>query len=311
MAKYTGMVLTAQGKDLLARAIISQEVITFTKVEIGKGDLLPEDIQEELTALKDSFKILSITSTAVLEEGSFRVRVAFNNAGVTSDTYLKEIGIFARGEDGVEKLYSYCHTDSPDLIPGEGSGVMERVEDLITYISNATTINAVIDESNIYATIQDLNEGLARCPYGIGDYWITENSENPATKWTGTTWEKLEGRMLFGADGVTYLVGAEGGVTQVTLSLDNMPPHRHVVDAHSHTQPTHTHGIETAATSSTIYKKRIYTSYPSAQGSGVISEAGGGENTGSASPYTDYRGSATPFNVLNAYRSVNIWRRAA
>ncbi len=411
MAKYTGMILTNKGKELLARAIIAQELITFTKAEIGNGDLLPEELPEELTVLKGSFKVLNITSTTVLEDGAFRIRVAFDNAGIVSDTYLKEIGVFARGEDGIEVLYSYCNTDDPDLIPGEGSGVIERVEDLITYISNATTINAIIDQSNVYATIKDLTDGLdtkenkftknsgfnrvksdsvslddtntlgtskavkiaydkgieakniadgkepafvknsgfnknksdsyllddsnvlatskalkdglattfkaSDCYYGIGDYWITESTTNPATKWIGTTWTKVEGRMLFGANGTTYMVGTEGGVTQVTLSVANMPSHRHQVDYHSHTQPTHNH------ISGTNYE--FTGPYGSIASSGTRSEGlstggsirrnytstGGGETTGSASPYTNYQGSGTAFNVLNAYRAVNIWRRTA
>ncbi len=159
MAKYTGNSLTNLGKDLLARAVVSGEEITFTKVELGKGTLVGGI--EDLIALSDSFKALSITSTTKLSEGGYRIRAAFDNSGITEDTPLKEIGVFARGEDSVEVLYSYCYTTSPDLIPAEGSGVIERVEDIITYISSATTINAVIDQSKIYATIKDLNEGLA------------------------------------------------------------------------------------------------------------------------------------------------------
>lgn len=159
MAKYTGNVLTNKGKELLARAIVSGEAITFTKVEVGKGTAV--GVKEELEALVNSFKVLSITSTTNLEGGSYRVRVAFNNAGIIVDTELREIGVFARGEDGVEILYSYCDTDSPDLIPAEASGTLERVEDIITYISNAASINAVIDQSAVQATTQDLVEGLA------------------------------------------------------------------------------------------------------------------------------------------------------
>ena len=159
MAKYTGNTLTKLGMNLLARAIASSEIITFTKVEIGKGTYTGD--KEDATRLVDSFKVLPITSTTKLEGGSYRVRTAFSNSGITEDTYLKEIGVFARGEDGVEVLYSYCNTDTPDLIPAEGSGVLERVEDVITYISSATNINAVIDQSKIYATIKDLTEGLA------------------------------------------------------------------------------------------------------------------------------------------------------
>ncbi|GLI57371.1 hypothetical protein PM10SUCC1_28850 [Propionigenium maris DSM 9537] len=159
MAKYTGNSLTNLGKDLLARAVIGGESLTFTKVELGKG--VPAGDPEELTQLVETFKTLSITSTAKLEGGSYRVRTAFSNAGITEDTYLREIGVFARGEDGVEILYSYCYTNTPDLIPAEGAGVLERVEDVITYISNAANVNAVIDQSKVYATIKDLTEGLA------------------------------------------------------------------------------------------------------------------------------------------------------
>ncbi len=158
MAKYTGNSLTNLGKDLLARAIVSGEIITFTKVELGKGTAIENN--EELEGLVDTFKILPITSTSKLEGGTYRVRVAFDNTGITEDKELREIGVFARGEDGEELLYSYCHTDTPDLIPAEGSGVVERVEDVITFIANAANVNAVIDQSKVYATVKDLIEGL-------------------------------------------------------------------------------------------------------------------------------------------------------
>jgi len=160
MAKYTGVILTNKGKELLSRAILG-EVIVFTKVEIGEGVLLPGTDKEALTSLVNSFKSLSITSTANLPNGGYRIRISFNNKGFIQDKYLREVGIYARGEDGVEILYSYCNTDTPNLIPNESSGIIESVEDIITYISNAATINAVIDQSNVYATIKDLVEGLA------------------------------------------------------------------------------------------------------------------------------------------------------
>ncbi|MCS5421239.1 MULTISPECIES: hypothetical protein [Psychrilyobacter] len=160
MAKYIGTILTKKGKDLLVRAALG-EVMTFTKVEIGKGIISQGSNKEDLVSLIESFKTLSITSTTILEAGNYRVRVAFNNSGVLEDTYLREIGVFARGEDGIEVLYSYCDTATPDLIPRESSGILERVEDIITYISSAATVNAVIDQSNVYATIKDLTEGLA------------------------------------------------------------------------------------------------------------------------------------------------------
>ncbi len=411
MAKYTGTVLTNKGKELLARAILG-ETIVFTKVEIGEGILSPGADKESLTSLVESFKILSITSTTNLPNGGYRIRISFNNKGFVDDTYLREVGVYARGEDGVEILYSYCNTDTPNLIPNESSGIIESVEDIITYISSAATINAVIDESHVYATIKDLVEGLATkadtfnksdsvnlndsntiatskaaktahdrgssgvtkaeaaqnsanaaqtkanqaytlaasCPYGIGDYWITESTTNPATRWTGTIWIKLEGRTLLGTSS-GYALGTQGGRSTVALTLDNIAAHihgfsgttnttgnhyhqsgnhRHKVDNHAHTQPTHTHSI------STRYNGGAggVSSFTSG-GSGIrtyYTNSGGGNNTGGSSPYTNYQnpntstigdhshtvsgttesiGSGTAFNIMNPYRVVNIWRRTA
>ena len=448
MAKYTGTVLTNKGKELLVRAILG-EAIVFTKVEIGKGILSPGTDKESLTSLIDSFKVVSITSTTNLPDGGYRIRFSFNNKGFMDDTYLREVGVFARGEDGIEILYSYCNTDTPNLIPSESSGIIESVEDIITYISSAATINAVIDESHVYATIKDLVEGLATkedkfnkneafnkafgtttgtvmegdkrasdlggessfsknsgfnknksdsinsndsntlatskaamtaynrgssgvskaesaqnsanaaqkkaneaytlaasCQYDIGDYWITESTTNPATKWTGTTWVKLEGRVLLGTSN-GYALGTQGGKSTVALTLANIAAHthgfsgttnttgnhyhqsgnhRHKVDNHAHTQPAHTHS---------------YSAYYGGNGLGgsmdrsqVARQTGsaGGENTGGSSPYTNYQnpntsttgnhshtisgniessGNGSAFNIMNPYRVVNIWRRTA
>jgi microcystin-dependent protein len=131
--------------------------------------------------------------------------------------------------------------------------------------------------------------------------------------------------MLFGANGTTYVVGSEGGVTQVTLSAANMPSHRHLVDSHLHTNSNHQHYIMNGNTatsdvtnSSYLSLFRYNTSYENHRlgGTTTVADRGktnsaGGDNTGSSSPYTNYQGSDTAFNVLNAYRAVNIWRRTA
>ncbi len=354
MAKYTGNTLTNLGKDLLARAVIGGEALTFTKVELGKG--VPSGDYEELTGLIEPFKVLAITSTAKLEGGSYRIRTAFSNSGITEDTYLREIGVFARGEDGIEILYSYCYTDTPDLIPAEGAGVLERVEDLITYISSAANVNAVIDQSKVYATIKDLTEGLAGkedkfakntafnknfgtgegqvprgnhthdfgtvtgCPIRVDQYFITEEIGNPAAVWPGTTWEKLEERVLIGAGG-SFQLKSEGGAASMALALANIPrhthsfsattstagahshtvnSHRHKVDNHSHTQPAHTHNLKLATSgddggtnSATAVRSDQNYQTIRTMSTNNIAISSGGDTTGGATPYTDYQSPGT------------------
>jgi microcystin-dependent protein len=226
-----------------------------------------------------------------------------------------------------------------DIIDGAVAGLQDGKEPVFSKNSGFNKNKSdsySLNDSNTLATSKALKDGLATtfktsdCYYGIGDYWITESSTNPATKWTGTTWNKVEGKMLFGADGTTYTVGAEGGVTQVTLELVNVPSHRHHVDSHSHTQASHFHYIAknsatTAVTSISLtdiqymYSRTQTNGYDESytlRGQSTEANVGktssnGGDNTGTAEPYTTYQGNGQAFSVLNSYRAVNIWRRTA
>lgn len=54
----------------------------------------------------------------------------------------------------------------------------------------------------------------APCPHAVGDYYMTENTTAPSTRWPGTTWVELAGRVLVGRDsGQTEFdtIGEQGG----------------------------------------------------------------------------------------------------
>lgn len=154
------------------------------------------------------------------------------------------------------------------------------------------------------------------CPYPVGGIFITKSRDNPAVKWPGTTWVKIEGKFLYG----TLLdeeSGVIGGDATATLNVDNLPTHnhdlsgstnesgshshtagnhRHQVDSHSHTQPSHTHRVKMSNTTSGGNSSYLvgqnggnYGSNGSASGDGWgTSTSSGGDSTGSSSPYTNY-----------------------
>jgi hypothetical protein len=60
----------------------------------------------------------------------------------------------------------------------------------------------------------------------VGYVWVSFDSTNPGTI-VGGTWELVEqGRMLLSA-GSDYSVGSTGGEAAHTLTIDEMPTHRH------------------------------------------------------------------------------------
>jgi hypothetical protein len=61
--------------------------------------------------------------------------------------------------------------------------------------------------------------------YPVGSVYMSTNDVSPQT-FFGGTWERLQNRFLIGA-GDTYGAGAMGGYATHTLTLDELPSHRH------------------------------------------------------------------------------------
>lgn len=148
------------------------------------------------------------------------------------------------------------------------------------------------------------------CPYSIGDIMFTASNQNPAVKWVGTTWAKIEGRFLFGT-GSGYNLGVTGGAANITLNVANIPSHNHSAtqSVHAHTQPAHSH-IVTSYEGGGKPGVSNYNSGYNALGTQATSGAGG-DNTGSAQPTVTvgYTGSGSAFSIMPPYLVVNIWKR--
>ena len=65
--------------------------------------------------------------------------------------------------------------------------------------------------------------------YPIGSIYMSAGSASPASLFGGT-WERLKDRFLLGA-GDSYAAGGTGGETTHNLTIDEMPSHRHVINA--------------------------------------------------------------------------------
>ncbi len=177
-----------------------------------------------------------------------------------------------------------------------------------------------------------------RCPYQVGDIYLTTSATNPAVLWTGTTWQKIEGKFLR-ATTSGQNAGINGGSDTKTLTVANLPAHSHsgstnsagahshTQSTHSHTQPAHKHNLHTDYTgnSSLTGRKGFAVEGGASQmglSSAYIKEAGG-EQTGAATPAIQSAGehthtvsigntgNGTAFDVVPAYMTVHIWKRVS
>lgn len=185
MAKFNGFILTEKGRELLAKGL-SGETITFTKMAIGDGISLTSE--RERTALVNQITTLPILNINAKGNGTCEINALLTNKSVTTGFYIKELGIFAHGNDNVEVLYAYNISTNPDFVPPFSANNVVEIEYVDTIIvDQVANITAVIDPSITYITKKYADENYlvtARLAEIIG-LEFGGNIQDTGTKVTG------------------------------------------------------------------------------------------------------------------------------
>ena len=123
----------------------------------------------------------------------------------------------------------------------EGGGAAENI------IKAGTSNQLLYNDKEVI-----LKENFLNLVYPVGSiYWSSKNT-NPGTLFGGT-WVQIKDRFILTA-GDYYSNGATGGAATVTLTVSNMPSHKHsftpsgTVGSHTHTGPSHTHSFTPSGT---------------------------------------------------------------
>ena len=237
--------------------------------------------------------------------------------------------VWSKIEDNFLNLKNIVETKEPTITKKPGFNLDKTDnynEDDTNKLGTAKALKALYDELNKKI------EALDICPYKVGDIYVTTNTANPADLWSGTSWEKIEGRFLKATNSEEN-PKTMGGSNSKTLTVANIPSHNHsiwigengyhthVQDAHTHTQPAHSHGINYVKSGGWGVGDGLGRRAPGGASGQYPSQYAGGENTGGAQP-TIYgngnhshsasignTGSGSAFDVTPAYYAVNMWIR--
>lgn len=141
----------------------------------------------------------------------------------------------------------------------------------------------------------------------IGWLAYIDSEEHPATRYLGTTWEKIEDVFIKGTKS-GEVSGQTGGSNTKTISKANLPNIKLQVDSFALTTQPHTHNVKGRHgwSEGTTYMTMQNAQTPWGT---VVTESGGGTNTGTASPFTSAPGSGTPLDITPAYYTVHVWER--
>ena len=157
MAQFPLLKLTRTGQEMTGMSQGGGK-LTFVRVELGDGELKEGDSIETLTALKHGIMQLPLQGYQSEGNGKARLRFIVDNSAHAAGFINREIGVFAKIENGAEQLYAYTNAGNyADWIPSKETPIDSDIVDLHIVIGNAP--NVVIETSNgAYAAKIDIEE---------------------------------------------------------------------------------------------------------------------------------------------------------
>lgn len=151
--------LTNIGRDMLTQGRAGH-VLTFTKVAIGEGTATGTAV-DSLTALKSHKLYLPIAKNETVHAGQMRLQFRVNNKVVTTGFYFREIGLYAKVDNGTEQLYAYTTCgDKARMLYDNTYPIQERVINIDTVTDNAVNVKVILDWSIVYATKKDIVDAI-------------------------------------------------------------------------------------------------------------------------------------------------------
>lgn len=161
------MKLTSAGFNLVAQALAGHE-LTFTRVVFGDakqdGSIVTpaEDERLALTNLINPHDLaLPITDIRPGQNGSVTLTFLIDNARLSNGFYCREVGIFAKIDEGAEQLYAYLYNDEPQWIPAISEETWRIYVSVAITVENALNVTAILDMSQQYVLNSDFYDHVA------------------------------------------------------------------------------------------------------------------------------------------------------
>ena len=161
MAKFANLTFTSQGTQMLVQAQNSH-TLTFTCGKLGSGVLADSDDISKFTDLKSPKMTLPIVSVDDSNEEKLVLTFDTSNTELEEGFVSREIGIFAKLDNGSETLYAYSNAgNNYDYIPSKDTPSDENRLVVNLVVSSSANISVKIDKSIVYTHKSDVEEMIA------------------------------------------------------------------------------------------------------------------------------------------------------
>lgn len=161
MAKFPNLTFTFQGTQMLIQAQNSH-TLTFTCGKLGSGVLADSDDISKFTDLKSPKMTLPIVSKDDSNPEKIVLTFDTSNSALEQGFVSREIGIFAKLDNGSETLYAYSNAgNNYDYIPSKDTPSDENRLVVTLVVSSSANISVQIDKSIVYTHKSDVEEMIA------------------------------------------------------------------------------------------------------------------------------------------------------
>lgn len=161
MAKFADLTFTEKGMQMLVQAQ-NKHILAFTCGKLGSGLLEANDDIKKFTDLKAPKMVLPISKVDDSNPEKLVLTFDCSNTELTEGFVSRELGVFAKLDDGIETLYAYSNAGSNyDYIPNRDTPSDENRLVVSLTVSSVANIMVKIDGSIVYTHISDVEEMIA------------------------------------------------------------------------------------------------------------------------------------------------------
>ena len=270
-----------------------------------------ESAEQSATTATEKANIASASATTATEKANIAVQSANTatqkaNSAQQSATVASTKASEAQTSANNAKQYADEAKESASLVGQDVTQLKQDVRNLQTSVSKNTSdisslttkvnnntsdisslTTKVDNNTSQITTLRSMLNVYWKTLYPVGSIYISTSSTfNPQNAWGGTWVKTAEGRCLIGANS-TYPLGSTGGEAKHTLSVNEMPSHRHYASRVNWYNDLQTNGVSASIVPQSNLK------------------VDGPDN------YTNYVGGSQAHNNMQPYLAVYFWERTA
>lgn len=157
MSYFIQPIVTNKAVNEVSQAVANKETITFTRVALGSGrHRTGVETKTDIVQLVHTLPVTQSTSTDTSD--TIRILAQLDNANITSELTVNEIGVFAKRANNPEFLFMYTWAEQGDIIPPRSQSAVYRDYDFNTTISRNQQITIQYNpNASVFAKVSELN----------------------------------------------------------------------------------------------------------------------------------------------------------